>query len=306
MSLLRLFATPRETLCLLAVLGVTLAGQAPLEFEVASIKQNTTNTFATAPPPAPASGDVVLINASVEAMVLRAYPLATTPVTVIGLPDWGRSNRYDVVAKGKPGATTEERQQMWRALLADRMKLQAHYDTRPRSAYKLVVARADGRLGPQLKRSTLSCPPPDPAVRLEVSLEARNAMLATLRDRRRATPEEETVLLSQCRGTFNAWNTIYGGAITISTLIQSLRFLGLDRPVVDETALEGLYSVKLWAGRAAPPPGPIGAAGDAAAALDEPPSLFSALQDQLGLKLEPTTIEGEVLVVDHIERPTEN
>jgi uncharacterized protein (TIGR03435 family) len=288
------------------VVGVTLAGQAPLEFDVASIKQNTTNTFATAPPPAAASGDVVLINAPVEAMVLRAYPLATTPVTIIGLPDWGRSDRYDVVAKGKPGVTTEERQQMWRALLADRMKLQAHYETRPRPAYKLVVARADRTLGPQLRPSTLNCPPLAPGARLEVPIEARDAMMATIRDRRAATAQEEAILLSQCRGTFNAWNTIYAGAITIPTLIQSLRFLGLDRPVVDDTALEGLYSVKLWASRATPSPVPLGAAAATGATLDEPPSLFSALQDQLGLKLEPTTVEGDVVVVDHIEPPTEN
>ena len=103
---------------------------------------------------------------------------------------------------------------------------------------------------------------------------------------------------SQCRATFNAWQTLYAGAIDMKTLISGFNFLGarLDRPVIDATGLEGLYAVKLWAGTTlAGPPDP-----------DAPPSLFSALPDQLGLKLEPATMEDRVLVVDRIDRPSAN
>jgi uncharacterized protein (TIGR03435 family) len=176
-----------------------------------------------------------------------------------------------------------------------------HYETRPRDAYRLVFARADRRLGPQLKPST--CESQDPRTAQESSVAARDAMLATIRDRRPATPQEEAVLLSQCRGSFNAWNTIYSGGLNIESLILSLQILGrLDRPIVDATGLTGFYSIKLWA--APPPVGP--AAPSSTATPSDAPSVFTALPEQLGLKLEPVTIDGEVLVIDHIERPTEN
>ena len=283
-------------------------GQAPdLEFEVASIKRNLSDRPLTGPPPRAGAGEFILIGVPARVLVMRAYPLQTTPIQIVGLPSWADSERYDVIAKGKPDSKPEDVQQMWRALLADRLKLQAHYETRPRAAYKMVLARADRKLGAQLKPSTLNCPPPDPSGRPEVSIEARDAMMATIRDRRAATPQEEAVLLSQCRGSFNAWNTMYAGALEIKALIQAMSFLvRLDRPVVDETGLQGMYSIKLWA---APPAAPSPTAGPASAAtpaVNDAPDLFTALQDQLGLKLEPTTIDGQVVVVDHIERPTEN
>jgi uncharacterized protein (TIGR03435 family) len=127
------------------------------EFEVASIKRNTINQFATGPPPNPSSGLFSMINVPARVIVLRAYPVQTTPIEVLGLPSWAESERYDVVAKGKAGATPEEQQQMWRALLADRMKLAAHYETREKPSWDLVFARSDHRLGTQIKPSTLDC-----------------------------------------------------------------------------------------------------------------------------------------------------
>jgi uncharacterized protein (TIGR03435 family) len=295
------------SLLLVAALAAPLGGQS-LEFEVASIKRNTnaTPTPTSGPPPSPGSGQMTIAWIPARFLATRAYPDLTTPIIVEGLPAWADSERYDVTVKFRPGATAAEQAEMWKTLLADRMKLQAHYETRLRPAYKLVFARADRRFGPQLKPSSLNCPPADSTTRQQPSLEARDAMMATIRERRAATPQEEAALLSQCRGTFNAWNTIYAGATEIRGLIQSLSlFHRLDRPVINETGLEGLYSVKLWA----EPPGMAPPTGNGAAGvptLADAPSIFSALQDQLGLKLEPTTIEGRVLVVDHIERPTEN
>jgi uncharacterized protein (TIGR03435 family) len=76
-----------------------------------------------------------------------------------------------------------------------------------------------------------------------------------------------------------------------------LRYAGrLDRQVLDATGLPGEYAFKLTF--APPPPGPP--------SPDDPPTLFTALPDQLGLKLESTTVESPVLVIDHIERPSEN
>jgi len=288
-----------RSLCVCLV-GVTVSAQAPVEFDVASIKRNTSDrpTPTSGPPPLPGSGQLTLNWIPARFLVTRAFTNLTTPLVVEGLPGWADSERWDVAVKFRPGASPDEQAQMWLRLLEDRMKLQAHVETRPRPAYKLVLARADRRLGANLKPSTLACPPPDSTKRQEPSLEARDAMMATVRDRRAATPQEEALLLSQCTGSFNTWNnTMYAGNLEIRALPTTLALFGrLDRPVVDETGLQGRYSMKLWAAPAtAGPPDP-----------DAPPSLFTALQDQLGLKLEATTIDGRIVVVDHIERPTEN
>jgi uncharacterized protein (TIGR03435 family) len=106
-------------------------------------------------------------------------------------------------------------------------------------------------------------------------------------------------MLSQCNSSFNTWNsTVYAGSLEMRSLPQMISMAGrLDRPVIDETGLAGRYSLKLWATAATAGP---------SVDLDAPPSIFSALPDQLGLRLEPTTVEGRILVVDRIERPTEN
>ena len=79
-------------------------------------------------------------------------------------------------------------------------------------------------------------------------------------------------------------------------MADMFRLIRLDRPIVDDPHVEGFYDATLTYSRPSPnPPGP-----------DDPPLIFTAVQDQLGLKFEPATLEDEVVVVDHIERPTEN
>jgi uncharacterized protein (TIGR03435 family) len=271
----------------------TAAAQAPLEFDVASIKRNTANTFASGPPPNPASGQVSMVNAPVQTLVVRAYPLQTVPVQVIGLPDWAESERYDVVAKGKPGATPEEQQQMWRALLTERLKLQAHYETRERPGYHLVFARADKRRGPQLQPSTLDCSQPPAPLNFagplnETSIEAM-AM-------------SRCAVLMMMRATSQAALT---GGTSMAGLARTMSgFAG--RPVVDRTGLEGNYAVKLTFAREGAMILPGGTSVPPPAQTDEFPSLFTAVLEQLGLKLESATVQGEVLVIDRIERPTED
>jgi uncharacterized protein (TIGR03435 family) len=277
---------PVLTLC------VTAAAQAPLEFEVASIKRNTTNTFASGPPPNPASGQVAMTNVPVQTIILRGYPLQTLPVQVLGLPDWAESERYDVVAKGKPGATQEEQQQMWRALLLDRVKLQAHYDTRERPGYNLIFARNDKRLGPDLQPSSLDCTkPPEPfnlagqpnEKAVEAMAMARCSLLMMM------SPTVQQVM---------------SGGMTIAAIARMISG-SAGRPVIDRTALDGMYSVRLRFAREGATITPAGIQAPSTP-TDEVPSLFTAVQEQLGLKLESATVQGQVLVVDHIERPTEN
>ena len=282
------------------------AGQTPaLEFDVASIKRNTSATPTPGQPPNPGGGQITLTWLPARFLATRAYPDLTTPLVVEGLPAWADAERYDVTVRFRPGATAAEQAAMWKTLLGERMKLQAHYETRARPGYKLVLARADGRLGPQMKRATIDCAPVDPAKPPPPNNAAREIAMAVLSEHRAPNPQEEATLMSQCSAT-GIGDRLYAGSIDIKSLMQSFSFLGrLDGPMTDATGLEGRYAITLWTSRAI---APLTAAPGAPAqpALDEAPPLFSALQDQLGLKLERTTIEGTILVVDHIERPTEN
>jgi uncharacterized protein (TIGR03435 family) len=144
---------------LLAATATLFAQSTGLEFEVASLKRNTTGDLSSPAQTLP-NGDVRVMNTPVRNLILRAYPLQALPIQVLGLPSWADirgGDRYDVIAKGKPGASAEEQQQMWRALFTERMKLVAHYETREQSGYNLVFAHADRMLGSGLRPSSLDC-----------------------------------------------------------------------------------------------------------------------------------------------------
>jgi uncharacterized protein (TIGR03435 family) len=284
-------------LVLTAAMGLSLiAQQSAPAFDVASIKRNigprpsTSGTMENTP-----KGEIRLVWIPARLLVLLAYPLARE---VVDLPSWASSERYDVTVKGRPDAIREQVTQMWQTLLADRMKLTAHYEPRDGTGYKLVVARSDGKLGRDLKPSTLDCAPPDPK---NPPRPAQAAMDAARRVRVEGvvTAETERLLMSQCHGTMRAGYTTYAGALDIDGLVKTLGFDGMIRePIENHTGLEGLYSFKLTF---------LDQLLDAQTTnADNLPSIFTALQEQLGLKLERTTVRSPAVVVDHIERPTPN
>jgi uncharacterized protein (TIGR03435 family) len=89
---------------------------------------------------------------------------------MVGGPSWFATDRFDIVAKAADNAMPADMIEMVKALMTDRFKLKFHLETRELPIYELVVARADGKLGPQLKPSTVDCsaamrgaPPPAPA-----------------------------------------------------------------------------------------------------------------------------------------------
>jgi uncharacterized protein (TIGR03435 family) len=248
-------------------------------FEVASIKRNATGDLSNPAQVLP-NGDVRVTNSRISQLIARGFGVDTAGFEIIGLPSWADSERYDVVAKAKPAATAPEMQQMWRTFLAERMKLAAHYETREKPSYDLVIARKDRRLGPGLKPSTLDCTQPAPA---------------------RPSPEDlrdmKALGLSRCRTlTIDRKDgTTYAGGITMKFLAQILSGTA-GRPVIDKTGLDGYYTVVVRYQRLPQRP-------DTAPAPDAPPSVFTALEEQLGLKLEPSQTQAQVLVIDHIERP---
>jgi uncharacterized protein (TIGR03435 family) len=225
-------------------------------------------------------GTFMMTNQPIRSIILAASPVPTREVA--GAPDWVNTERYDIIAKPPAGATREETSLMWRALFADRMKLAAHIEEQERTTFALVLARADGRLGPQLKPSTLDCgsrpagSPPQPA----------------------APPASFTHFVNRCGMAGNGTSIISGG-ITMEQFARSLsgRAGGL---VNDATSLPGFYALTLTFARPRGPNTPLDTIPDDA------PDFFTALQEQLGLKLKPEKSKVPIFIVDHIERPSAN
>jgi uncharacterized protein (TIGR03435 family) len=174
-----------------------------------------------------------------------------------------------------------------RSLLADRFKLIVHLEQRELPVYVLAVARSDGRLGPQLKPSTTNC----------------QALMAANRGRGGPPPAPMPNGAPPC-GMRVAPGAVLGGGFPITQLATTLSQL-VGRSVVDRTGLSGEYDIEL---KFAPDQMPIGLPPK----LDVPlppldpngPSIFTALQEQLGLKLESSKDAVDVLVIDHAEPPT--
>lgn len=277
------------------------SGQDPAgpTFDVVSVKRNTSDSGSMSTSQRPGGG-YVMVGGTIRMLITSAYP---TPGSseVIGLPAWAASERYDVTATAAlPGSpSADQRRQMMRAMLADRLKLKAHIESREVPAFALVLGRGDGKLGPQLKPAEVDCA-------------ARAAALRVTADAARAgggfgpaptpfVPPAPGSPVPPCsmRMTGNRME----GDVTMASLASMLRPM-TGRFTIDKTGLVGYYKMVLEADR-----GPLsgGAGPDVAATTPgSAPSIFTALQEQLGLKLESTRAQVEVLVIDHIERPSEN
>jgi uncharacterized protein (TIGR03435 family) len=211
------------------------------------------------------------INAPVKHLIGIAYeiPLLKWNERILGGPDWiGEKYRIDAVAPN-PGTVTEaELHRMMKSMLADRFKLKIHTETRALSGYALLIAKNGPKLGP-----------------------------ATSDDPKKSgMPGRPGQIIS-----FNMPISALAGGIS-SNLVQ---------PVVDETGLTGRFNYKLdWTPgqadvnffRNPPTPEVLRQLG-----IDPTgPSIFTALQEQLGLRLEARKVPTEVLVIDSVQKPSEN
>jgi uncharacterized protein (TIGR03435 family) len=206
------------------------------------------------------------MNTSLNDLLTFAYGLHVRQI--VGGPAWLQSDKYDVAAQ--PDGEGQPNDKQWKVmlqkLLADRFKLTFHRDQKELSVYALVV----GKNGPKITQ--------------------------TERD-----PNGLPGLFFRGLGVLPASNA------TMADLAGVMQGAVLDRPVVDQTGLKGRYDFVLkWTpdetqfgglGVKVPPP------TDKA---DAPPDLFTAMQEQLGLKLQATKAPVEVLVIDHVEKPSEN
>jgi uncharacterized protein (TIGR03435 family) len=262
---------------LLVTVSLCAQSQRPVEFDVVSIKRNTSvgqNAGIRTLP----DGTFMMTNQPIRSIILTASPVPSREVA--GIPGWVNTERYDIIAKPPAGAPREEISQMWQALFADRMKLVAHVEEQERTTFALVLARSDGRLGPQLKPSTLDCGPrpadssPQPP----------------------SPPASFTDFANRC-GMAGNGSSITSGGMTMNQFARSLsgRAGGL---VNDATGLQGFYALTLTFAQPR-------ASADTPPA-DNAPDFFTALQEQLGLKLKPEKMKVPIFMVDHIERPSED
>jgi uncharacterized protein (TIGR03435 family) len=276
----------RLSLFVLPFLVSALSAQTPspdiekLQFEVASVKPNNSGTQNSNMELHP-GGRITGTNVVLAGLIRNIFNLQ--PHQLVNAPDWIESARFDIEAKAdreysaREDAPAPELLAMLRNLLADRFKLVAHREMRDMQVYALVKARADGTLGPQMHRSNVDCE--GEAVR---ALAAKRGAVPAGQDRG-GKP------IVRCRISTNA-GRIVGTGTTISELMRRLS-APLGRSVVDRTELSGSFDLELqWS--------PDQAADTAG------PSLFTAMQEQLGLKLDSQRAPVEVLVIDRLERPT--
>jgi uncharacterized protein (TIGR03435 family) len=272
--------------------AVTLPAAPP--FDVVSIKPNAGGSTGFSLSNRP-DGAFVMVNGTVSMLISRGY---AGYFEVAGLPDWASSLRFDVNAipsRDGTAPTAEQRCVMTRAMLEDRFKLKVHPETREVPAFDLVLARPDGRLGHSLTRSEIDCV----AYAAEQRAKGEAARAAgEPPPPRPASPMTAPLGPCSMRSRGTAAGNTFEGQMTIESLASMLRSQA-GRPVVDKTGLAGYYNVRFEAANTTA----LSAAG---AATTELPNIFTAVQEQLGLKLEPSKTMVDVLVVDAIERPTEN
>jgi uncharacterized protein (TIGR03435 family) len=255
--------------------------QAPA-FDVVSIKPNNTVPIIMELPP-PAGGNLRFTRATLKAMVGVAYK--AKPSEISGGPSWVATDRYDVSAKTGELSLSDERYRfMLQAMLQDRFQLAAHRESKEMTVYALVVAgNAAGKNGLRLGAAKEgACAPP--AV---------------------PPPPPSAQRLPICGGFNITASRLLGYGVTTGRLADALTNI-VGRPVIDKTRYTGTFDVQLDFTREstvfnAPATGPEAANGAATA-----PSIFTALQEQLGLKLESQKGTVEVLVIDHAEKPSEN
>jgi len=264
-------------------------------FEVASIRPNRTvgvpQRFQAAP-----GGRYTFTAYTLKSLIDVSHQRsAFDNRETVGGPPWIDTDRFDVTVKAEDGAALSDPDgfpgpvfAMLRALLAERFGLVTHNEVRERPVYALTLPRADRRLGTGLKPTGTDC------------AEAMRKLVAPLPG---AAPSRGA---PPCTFGGAPGRTI-GNNVSLA-MLASVLSSNVGRPVIDRTGVAGYFDFTLdytpdvgvrGLGPATPPTGPAPAAGDA-------PSLFTALQEQLGLKLDATRAPVDVLVIDRASPPTEN
>lgn len=268
--------------------GPQARAQAPVaaaprpEFEVASIKPNT-SASTTMKFPFPSGGRFTGTNLTLKTLISFAYKVQGFEVS--GGPGWIGSDRYDVTAKAaESNIGLEQYRLMLQSLLEGRFQLAVHRETKEMPVYAVLPGKGGPRLPEADPRGCVTpgpdSPPPGPG------------QIA-------------------CGGFFTGPFSLDGRKMAMQQFVDALSIV-LGRRVVDKTGFPGTFDIHLEfspEGTALDRrgPGDVESPANAANPDTSRPSIFTALQEQLGLKLESQKGPADVLVIDHLERaPTEN
>jgi len=266
--------------CVIAVLLLSLLvflaavrAQSPA-FDVVSIKEDASESGESSIG-FQAGGRFEAVNEPLARLIAFAYATGIDlPRTqILGGPAWIDTDRFDVRALGDQNASPQDRIAKVRGILSERFHLMVHTEMRDLPLYNLVRLHPSGPLGESLRPSDVDC-------------------AAAERDRI-PLPSASPGQVPPCMKGFLG-NQLTARGLTIGELATSMIARIVDRPVVDHTGLAGPYE---WTVRWA---------GDAVPDQNLPTTIFTALEEQLGLKLEPARGPLTVVVIDHVERPSAN
>jgi uncharacterized protein (TIGR03435 family) len=254
------------------------------QFDVVSVKRNTSGG---ASPASITPGRASVTNITLRTLIQLAWQVQANQL--VNVPDWVNTDRFDILATTSGGASVEQMRLMLRGLMADRFGLVVHMETREVPIYALTVARKDGKLGPNLHVSTVDCQA------------NRNRPLDSLPQRGTTPvdPQQRCLILPMfARGRFQ------GRGLRMANVASALNNV-VGRTVVDKTGLTDTFEFDLsWTPDQLLQPNVAPGGGQQAGTPG--PSLFTAMEEQLGLKLESQKGPGEVLVIDKVEKPAEN
>jgi uncharacterized protein (TIGR03435 family) len=279
-----LFRTVIGLFTILTSLAIAQTDPRP-EFEVASIKPSAPDARGMFIRPGPGGG-IMITNMSLKELMVIAYRIQ--PFQISGGPPWFDSLRYDIVAKPESKTKQGDITLMLQSLLADRFQLTVRRETKELPVYAMVLAKKDGKLGPGLvEPKEGSCTMPDP-------------------NKMPPPPEPGKPPTLFCGQMMMSLKSMTAINTPVANMIPMLSRL-LGRTIIDKTGLTTKFDIHMeWTpdesqAMQLPPDAPKPPPSDVPG-----PSIFTAFQEQLGLKLESQKGPVEIFVIERAEKPSEN
>lgn len=270
-------------LLLLCLCACALAAQTPdsqVVFEVATVKHGPPRDYSASSRGGPGTADpttYTIENYPMSSLLEIAYGLSS--YRIFG-PAWLAEERFTIAAKLPAGTTKEQLMLMMRTLLVERFKIAAHIERKEIAGYDLIVAKGG------LKMAASPGPPNEDDAPVSWPTKPDKEGYPNL-------PPGRQAFMTAAGGRIR-WRFVDESMDTLASKLAD----NVGRPIVDATGLTGKYDFEIyWSADAmsADPPADSGS------------SLFTAVQQQLGLKLEPKKVPGDTVVIDRIERtPREN
>lgn len=258
------------------------AAAAERTFDAAVIKMNKAGETGPSKMSASQPGRLIVVNTPLKFVILYAFRLMDHEL--IGVPDWAQDTSFDITAvyPTDPPATQDDIRLMLQHLLRDRFGFQIHSEKRVIPAYDLTLLHRNGGLGANLRPSSIDCE----------KLMAEKRPLREAGGNSAVSPDGKRPACSVSASR----RYLTGGGVTMQQLSATLQSM-LGKPVVDRTGLDGRFDVEAkWS------------------LLDDTggtpqtdsPSIFYAVREQLGLRLDPHKEPFDVTVIDRITQPTAN